>query len=212
MMASDCHRLHMITSDYIWWPLMIESDDWIWWLPLIASDCLCCGLFWLHLVAFYGLAWLLLMTSNCLRSPLSTPERTRTITNYSVNSKNCPDISGSSLIWLVQTTFDWSVPAHHGLVQPAGSDRFGLVQTSNSGLNQPELVWTSRVVQTTLDWFRPDFLVGTRKKWYKPSKWFEPHRWSKPLFLVQTGKSGINQPKWCEPRSRFVPLFSGLNQ
>jgi len=81
------------------------------------------------------------------------------------------------------------------------------------------------MVHTTLGWFRPKFLVRTRKRWYSPATWFEPHCWSKPrvpgsnrkfrfkpaqsgvnheagsyhLFLVCTGKVVQTTKQWYEP-------------
>jgi hypothetical protein len=55
------------------------------------------------------------------------------------------------------------------------------------------------MVHTTLGWFRPKFLVRTRKKWYSPATRFEPHCWSKPRvpgsnrkFRYKPAQSGVN--------------------
>jgi hypothetical protein len=54
------------------------------------------------------------------------------------------------------------------------------------------------MVHTTLGWFRPKFLVRTRKKWYSPATRFVTTllvqttcSWFKPEIQVQTSQSGV---------------------
>ena len=184
---------------------MIESDDCL-WLPLIASVVACSDCIWLPFMASPDcFRWLLIAFK--IASPLQNGQE---LSRTSVNSKNCPYVQISVVRpwfgWfrphlLIRSSPSWSGPARwfrplwtgsdqhfrfepekSGLNQPRGSDHFGLVQTSISGTNQKKVVWTSHVVHTTLDWFKPAFPVWTGKKWYKPARWFKPHRWFVPLF------------------------------